>query len=77
MFTSLALITLLLKGAVGLSKVIFPIVLIGALEFTERGGRGVSPGGRAPAIISGALGGNKGNPRIRGVRGRGGSGVKE
>ena len=67
MLTSLALVALLLEQAAGLHKVVFPTILAGAFEFMEGGRRGVSPRSRAPAIIR-ALGGNKGDPRLRGVR---------
>jgi len=61
-----ALVTLLLEQAAGLDKVVFPTILAGALEFVEGGRRGVSLCSRAPAII-GALRGDKGDPRLRGI----------
>jgi len=45
-------------GAMGLNKVVFPAILTETFELMEGGRRGVSPGGGASAIISGALGGD-------------------
>ncbi len=70
------LVALLFERAVGLYKVVFPAILTGALEFAERGRRGVSPHIGAPAIIR-ALGGDKGDPGLRGIRQRRSGGVKE
>ncbi len=49
---------------------------VGVSMLVEGGRRGVSLHSRAPAII-GALGGNKGDPGLRGIRRRGSGGVKE
>ena len=49
--TSPTLMALLLEGTVGLNVVIFPAVFAGAFKSLKGSRRGVSPGGRAPAII--------------------------
>jgi len=54
-----ALVTLLLKWAVSLNVIVFPTVLAGAFKLPERDRGGVSLDGRASAIISRALRGNK------------------
>ncbi len=61
MFMSPALVALALEGALGFNEVVLPTILTGTFELLGRGRRGVSPSGRAPAIISGALGGDKGD----------------
>ncbi len=68
MLTSPTLMILLLKGAAGFNVIIFPAILTGAFKFLEGGGRGVSPGGGTPAIVSGALRGDKGDLRVGGIR---------
>ncbi len=68
MFIVPALMALLFEGAVGLNEVIFPAVLAGAFELSQGNRRGVCPYGRAPSIVSRALGVNKGNSRAGGVR---------
>ena len=63
------LMTLLLKWAVGLNEVVLPTVLTGAFELSQGDRRGVSPRSGAPAIIRGALGGDKGDSTGGGIRG--------
>ncbi len=63
-----ALITLPLERTVSFDKVVFPAILAGAYKLVEGGRRGVSPGGGALAIISGALGGNESNAGLGEIR---------
>jgi len=74
---ALALVTLLLKWAAGLNEVVFPTVFAGAFKLSQGGRRGVCLHSRAPSIITGALGGNKGDSRGKGVREWGLDRVKE
>jgi len=62
---------------VGFNEVVFPTVLTGAFELAHGGRRRISPSGGAPAIISRALGGDKGNSTSGGVRGQGLAQVKK
>ncbi len=71
-----ALVTLPLEWAMCLHEVVVPAILAGTLEFIKGGRGGIGPGSGAPAIV-GALGGNKGDPRLRGIRGRGSRRIKE
>ena len=61
MLASPTLVTLLFKGAAGLNEVVFAAIFTRAFKLVQRGRRGVSPGSGAPAIVRGALGGDKGN----------------
>ncbi len=72
-----ALVTLLLKQAASLNVIVFPTVLVGAFKLPEGDRGGISLGGRAPAVVSGALRGNKGDSRTGVIRGQGLGRVKE
>ena len=72
-----ALVTLLLKWAVSLNVIVFPTVLAGAFKLPERDRGGVSLDGRASAIISRALRGNKSDSITGVIRGQGLGRVKE
>ncbi len=72
-----ALVTLLLKGAAGFNIVIFPAVLTETFKLVEGDRRGVGLDSGAPAVISGALGGDKGDSRAGRIRRWGLGGVKK
>jgi len=58
MLASLTLVALLLEWAASFNEIVFPAILAGAFELVQRGRWWVSPGGGAPAIVRGALGGD-------------------